>query len=132
MKTKTLALPTWNDTVSAAFDFARELLVVSIQGSRETGRQAVPFDDKLLPLRVAKLGDLNVDVLICGCISQAAAAMVSQYNIEVVSHVCGSVDDIIAAYLAGKLVAPRFCLPGFGCRHRHGRGGRCGRGRGRS
>lgn len=76
--------------------------------------------------RAARLKDIDVDVLICGAISQALSLMISGSGIEVFSDVSGSIDEILKGYLQGRLTEKRFLMPG--CQARNKRGFRCGHG----
>ena len=124
-----IAIPIWNDRVSSAFDFAHKVLLVDIENGRETGRSEISFPPESDPEKVNRLKTLSAEVLICGAISRSLALRVGASGIEVLPYVVGSVDEILRAYLTGKLVQPQFALPGswpgarkgFRRRHRSGR-----------
>lgn len=126
---KKIAIPICNGCVSNVFDFAANILVVEIEGGRETGRCEVPLRSRLLPERVGQLAELKVDVLVCGAVSRLLANMVMAGGIEIRSNVMGRVDDVLEAYLTNQLMSAQFAMPG--CRNGFGRcGGGGGRGRG--
>ena len=128
MKT-TIAIPVWNDQVSTTFDFARKLLVVEAEAGREIGRQEVQLSDEPVERKARKVRDLAVEVLLCGAVSQPLARAVSRVGIQVIPYVTGQVDNVLAAYLCGRLAEPCFIQPGCrsGARRRWRHGGR-GRG----
>lgn len=69
------------------------------------------------------LKERGIDVLICGGIGGGAVNALSQYGIRVAGGAEGPVEDVVRAYLKGKLV-PR---DGFMCAHHdHGAGHSCG------
>lgn len=107
-----LAIPIWNDRVSNAFDFAHRLLLVDIEHGRETGHSEVPFPSKSDPEKVNGLKLLGVEVLICGAISRSLASQVWASGIKVLPYVVGQVDEVLKAYLAGRLIHPKYVLPG--------------------
>ncbi|MBM4043828.1 MAG: dinitrogenase iron-molybdenum cofactor biosynthesis protein [Planctomycetes bacterium] len=117
-----VALAVWNGRVSPVFDVARELMVVEVDGGREVSRLRQEIDGAALPQRAARVAELGVDVLVCGAISRPLAAMLAAEGIAVVPFVRGQVEEVLAAYLAGRLPDPRFLMPGCcGRRRRLGR-----------
>jgi len=127
-----IAIPIYNDSISNVFDFAHRLLLVDIENGKEANRSEVALKSQSLPQRLGQLKSLEVDVLVCGAISQALANMVTNSGIQALPYVTGRVDDVIQAYLNGQLVQPQFTMPGCwpGARKGFGRGGRRCRWRG--
>ena len=127
-----IAIPVWNGFVSSVFDFAHQLLVVDVQDRQETNRSQIQLEQQPGPQRVAKLVDLGVDVLLCGAISWPLASVLAASNIEAIPFVSGPVDEVLDAYLNGRLAEPRFLQPGCwpGARRRFCRGWGRGHGRG--
>ena len=125
-----LAIPAWQDTVSTAVDFSRRVVLVEVQGNREISRREVSMPEEAAVQRASRLRRLGVQVLICGAISRRLAWFVTQSGIRLVPFVAGQVDDVLTAFLCGRLADQRFLLPGSmpGARRRwrHGRGF-CGR-----
>ena len=119
-----LGIPAWRDTVSTTCDFARDLLIVDIEGKREIARHNVVVPDEGPILRAARIRDLHVQEILCGAISQPLAAALEQAAIRVFPFVTGSVEEVLTAHLCGQLGEPRFLLPGCqpGCRRRWRRG----------
>ena len=67
-----------------------------------------PFERaKLLP----KLG---VDLLICGMISQTQQTALSSAGIRIIPHICGSMEEVIAAFLDGRIEGGALRMPGCG------------------
>jgi len=125
-----IAIPVWNDEVATTLDFARRMLVVTVEARREIARQEVAICDEPAAHVVRRLQEVAVRVLLCGAISEPLARAVVRAGIRIVPYVSGPVDGVLAAYLCGQLVEPRFlqpgCRPGARRRWRH-RGGHCGR-----
>ena len=99
--------------ICTIFDFAHWLIIVEIDGIREIGREKIPFIEKSSIGRARKLKYLDIQVLICGAISRHLAKIISNYGILIISHIRGTVDEVIKAYLTGKLDNPRFFIPGY-------------------
>ena len=107
-----LAIPIWNDRVSSAFDFAHRLLLVNVENGRETGRSEIPLPPESDPEKANRLKTLGVEELICGAISRSLALQVRATGIKVLPYVVGQADEVLKAYLTGRLIQPQFALPG--------------------
>jgi predicted Fe-Mo cluster-binding NifX family protein len=118
-----VAVPIWNDRVSPVFDTSKRLLVVEFVGGEEIGREEYALADLFPPLRVRRLKDIGVELLICGAVSNPVALLIDAAGIELVPWVSGSVSEVIDAFNREKLTDSRYRMPG--CRGR-GRGFRWG------
>lgn len=107
-----LAIPTRNDRVSPVFDTASRLVLVDVEQGAEQGRRIVQAGTDPYPTqRVRQLGELRIDILICGAISRPLAELVSASGVLAVPWVSGPVDDILRAYLAERLADPCWRMP---------------------
>lgn len=107
-----IAMPLWEGRISPLFDVARKLLVVEIEDGQERKRWEVPLQEEWPPFRAQRLAGLQVHVLICGGISRALAEGLQTLGISVISQIKGQPDQILAAYLSGRLATSRFAMPG--------------------
>jgi predicted Fe-Mo cluster-binding NifX family protein len=113
-QTVRLAIPNWNGRVSPVFDTARRLVVIDVARRTEQRRQVVEAETDSFPARrVRRLGELQIDVLICGAISRSLAELVTMAGVVLVPWVIGPVDDVPQAYLARRLSDPRWRMPGY-------------------
>ena len=127
-----IGIPTWHGTVSPVFDVARRLLVVDVEAGVEARRFEESLGETHVLGRATHVTRLGVTVLICGAVSWPLEQALASAGIEVVAHVCGNVEDVLAAHLSGRLAGGAFLMPGCrGCRYRRGRGRGGGRGLGR-
>jgi predicted Fe-Mo cluster-binding NifX family protein len=130
-----IAVATSNDRVSPVFDVAGRLLVVDVEGERETGREEVLLENQNIGPRARHVSELRVDVLICGAISRPLEMMLQDAGIEVIPHTCGNAEEVLRAFRTDELSEEAFVMPGC-CGHRRrfrgGRGGRSSAGRKRS
>lgn len=124
-----VAIPIWQGRVSPVFDVAGQLLLVDADNALEQSRREETLADEEPGRRAERLADLGVTTLVCGAISQPLLLLLEAKGIEVVSRVCGEVDEVLAAFLAGGLCADRFAMPGCCGRMQRGRQGRCRGGR---
>jgi predicted Fe-Mo cluster-binding NifX family protein len=109
-----LGIPVWEDQVSTTLDFARTLLVVEVAGGREVSRQEAQLGNMPVERKARLIRDRGVGIVLCGAVSEPLARAVCRAGIQLIPHVSGRVDDVVAAYLRGQLAEPRFLQPGCG------------------
>jgi len=121
-------MPIWNERISPVFDVAKKVLILDIQNrmvksrSERTLEQRDPFE------KVGQLRTDGVETLVCGAISRPVTAYAEAQGIRMIPFVAGNIEDVIKAYLEGRLASPGFLMPGR-CVHRRGfRGAGGGRG----
>lgn len=107
-----LAIPVSSGRVSTAFDFAHHLLLFECEGDREISRTELVLEEAIPVNRARRLESLGVRVLICGAISRSLAEHLTSAGIDVIPFVSGTVDEVQAAYLAGKVESEQFLMPG--------------------
>ncbi len=122
-----IALSTHQDNLSVAFDFADSLQIFSVEDGNSIKENDYLLQNVNPVSRAAEIKKQNIELLICGCISRCSYEALTQLEIEIISHVSGSVDEILSAYLNNKLSNPDLSMPGFGRGMGNGRG--FGRGR---
>jgi len=125
-----IAVPVLRGRVSPLLDAARNLLVVELEGDRETTRFEEQLEGADAPERAGRISGLGCDWVICGAVSPAVAFMLASRGVRLIPWVAGDVEEVISAFAQGRLTASRFLMPG--CRRRGrcgpaGRGGRRGR-----
>lgn len=125
-----IAVPNCQGRVSPVFDVAARLLLIRLKGKAEVERKDIVLFEKQPDGIVRSLRELRIKVLICGAISQGLQVALEQAGIRVVSHICGELESVIAAFRGGTLGQPEFAMPGCcGRRWNSGRrGARCRRG----
>ncbi len=107
-----VALTVWENRVSPLFDAACMLLIADIQRGRVRKKRYQPFECKSPYLRAARLDDLEVNVLICGGISEFYANLIEARGIKIVSFVAGDIDEILEAYVNGDIYRKDYRMPG--------------------
>lgn len=121
-------MPHWQGRVSPVFDVARHMLLVDLDEEGENGRRTEVLDITEPHGRARRLGEMHVDVLVCGAISAVLEGLIAAQGIRVIPLICGDVDEVIRAIQAGTLEDGRFAMPGCcrkqkKARNRHRRGG---------
>jgi predicted Fe-Mo cluster-binding NifX family protein len=122
-----VAVPVWQERVSPVFDVAGQVLVVELSGAAELSRRTEALSDQEPDARVRRLQDLGVHTLICGAVSRPLEALLASRGIEVISRICGNVEEVLPAFQSGQLRSDRFAMPGCCGRQQRNRRGRCRR-----
>jgi predicted Fe-Mo cluster-binding NifX family protein len=120
-----IAIPVWQDSISGVFDFADKLSLAEIEGQTEKNRLEIPLPNEPIPKKAGRLKELDVDVLICGAISKPLAFLIIGAGIKIIPFVSGQIDEVLNAYLGGRLKDSQFLMPGCrrGARKNFGKGG---------
>jgi predicted Fe-Mo cluster-binding NifX family protein len=124
-----VAIPYWQGRVSPVFDSATRVVLVDVADGEGSARTDLPLTATDPALRVRELSAGGTDVVICGAISWPMESVLSSAGIQVIAQICGYVEEVLRAYLEGRLADPAFRMPGccgrrrrFQGRRRHGRG----------
>jgi len=80
-----------------------------------------------LPARANRLRQMGIDVLLCGGISGWLARQVEALGIRLIPWLAGDVQQVLDAFVAGRLPDQRFAMPGSWGRGHGWRFGRRGR-----
>jgi predicted Fe-Mo cluster-binding NifX family protein len=115
-------VPHWQGRVSPLFDAAGIALLVEIENNCEVRRTTHSLHSDDVLQRVSQTVGLGADILICGAISGPLERMLRATGLEVIPNICGSVDDVLSAYVRGALFDTQFFLPGCFSRRRRARG----------
>ncbi|MBN1766689.1 MAG: NifB/NifX family molybdenum-iron cluster-binding protein, partial [Sedimentisphaerales bacterium] len=111
-----IAVPQWQGRISPVLDVASNVLLVYIEDHRELQRQ----QDTLVPTdpwaRAQAIRQMGADVLICGAVSWPLETALRSAGIQVISNICGPVEEVLAAFCNGQLDEKEFMMPGC-CGH---------------
>jgi len=124
-----ISIPIWSERVSPVFDVAKRLLIVDVGSTGEAGRREEYVSETDILSKARRVTELGVDVLICGAISRPLEVLLASAGIHVISYTCGLAEDVLHAFIAGRLNESRFSMPGC-CGRRRQFQGRYGRKRG--
>ncbi len=108
------ALKIWENRISPVFDSAQMLLVSEIKNEKVINTQHERFNPET-PSRLANiLNSLNVNVPICGAISEIPANAIEACGIKLIPFIAGTVDEVLDTYAKGLQLAPTYLMPGCG------------------
>jgi predicted Fe-Mo cluster-binding NifX family protein len=91
---------------------------VDISEKQEQHRQEESLTIRNPFERAQLLPRLGVDLLICGMISQTQRAALASAGVRIIPHICGHMDEVIAALLDGRIENGALLMPGCGGRKR--------------
>ncbi len=114
-----IALTAWEDRISPVFDAARTLLIAHIENDRIVGRHYEPFNPGAVARLVDFLKALEIDVFICGAISQTPSIIIEAGGIRLISFIGGKIDDILESCTKDLRIVAKFSMPGCGRQNRH-------------
>jgi predicted Fe-Mo cluster-binding NifX family protein len=112
-----VAITCWQGRVSPVLDVASKALLVTLEGDRETMRQEVSIEGTSALHRARHILRLGVNTVICGAVSRPLELALVSVGLEMISNVCGQVDEVLKAYIAERLDEDAYLMPGC-CRRR--------------
>jgi predicted Fe-Mo cluster-binding NifX family protein len=114
------AFAIWRDRIAPVFDVARYVRLVDISSGLVVQDEEFSSANAMEAGRISNLNGWNVRVLVCGAISRSLLDMISASGIHVFPFIAGNIEEIIHAWIEGKLYENVYSMPGCG-----GRGLRC-------
>lgn len=107
-----VAIPHWQGRVSPVFDVAGNLLLADIEDGKVLECHSTWLTTDDLQARANHLADLGVDLLICGAISWPLERALCHAGVDVFAQTCGEVEDVLEAFVEGRLEQDAFLMPG--------------------
>jgi predicted Fe-Mo cluster-binding NifX family protein len=108
-----VVLTVWENRISPVADSARQLLVVDVENRNIRDRYTEYFEMESVFYRARRLFDLEVEIFICGAISDFFASLLEGYGIRLIPFICGEAEEVLYAYLEDFLPCPRFMMTGY-------------------
>jgi predicted Fe-Mo cluster-binding NifX family protein len=110
----------WQGRIAPVFDVTRNIRILEIQRGRIVGQTEATLPGDPTAQKTASLRNMGIETLVCGAISRPLEAAVSAAGILVIPFISGNLDEIIAAWLNGRIHDDSFAMPGC-CGNRRGR-----------
>jgi predicted Fe-Mo cluster-binding NifX family protein len=107
-----IAIATWRNRISPVFDTARTLLIIRLEDNTEQLRFEIRLPGQLPALRILRMQEHNVEVLICGAISKKLLGLCERAGIKTIPWISGQLDKVLESYLAKNLPNPDLSMPG--------------------
>ncbi len=110
----------WQGRIAPVFDVARNIRVLEIQRGRIARQIELTLPGEPAAEKTVRLVEMGIETLVCGAISRPLQAAVSAAGILVIPFISGNLDEIIEAWLHGRIHDDSFAMPGC-CRNGRGR-----------
>ena len=107
-----VAMPVFRSRIAPVLDSCLQVLVIHIHHDGDTEKSELHLNGLSPVERVSVLKRTGVTTLICGGISQAMQTMLEGARIHVVTGIAGPVEEVLSAFMADRLDAPQFYMPG--------------------
>lgn len=107
-----IAVTIWGSRISPVFDSSGKLMITTTRHGKIESRRIVPFDPQYPAGYMRILRQNDVDVLICGAITNAHAQMIKAGDIHLVSFVTGNFDNVLALYVRDPDQMEKVLMPG--------------------
>ena len=98
-----VAISYWRNCIAPVFDVSENVLLIDIVNKQVTHSVSNGWDSGLPFLRAKNLSEWEVDVLICGAISQTSRMAIAGQGIKIISYVFGSWEDTLVLFINGQL-----------------------------
>jgi predicted Fe-Mo cluster-binding NifX family protein len=107
------AFASWNDRIAPVFDAARWIQLVETEDGLIVSQNQTSVESDIPNQKAARLAELEVGILVCGAISRHLQDVIRAYGIEVISFKAGNLQDVIRAWLCGRLAGSAdYAMPG--------------------
>jgi predicted Fe-Mo cluster-binding NifX family protein len=113
----TVAIPIREKRISPLLDTAARLLVLTCHEGQEAGRREIVLAPLPPDALAVAIGEMQLDLLLCGAVSQPLLHALQQHGVNVRPHLCGELEEILQAFCHGQLDQQKFRIPG--CRQFH-------------
>lgn len=117
-RTMKVALPEHQGRVAPVFDSCRNLLIFSLVSGEAELMFREDWSAASVNARMSRLRDLGVEALLCGGISRVLEEQVKGCGIHLIPWLSGEIQDVLAAFMEGRITDPEYLMPGRLCRRR--------------
>ena len=110
---KRLVLPVYRTRVSPVLDTCTRLLLIDLNGGKETRRKSVATTGLSMRQRVELLVTLEADLVICAGTSQQLYSGLRAQAMKLITGIVGEIEQVLQGFLEDRLKDPIFRMPGF-------------------
>lgn len=109
-----VAVTVWENRISPVFDSSGKLLIAEIRDTKIISRRYASFNPDITFRLAEVLNDLEIEILICGAISEIPADIIEAGGIELIPFIGGNAELVLLTYARGSSIVPEFLMPGCG------------------
>lgn len=111
----------WDNRIAPVFDTAQHLHVIDSRSGKILSEHQEQTTDSLPIQKARHLVELGIETLVCGAISRPLHMLIRSYGIRVIPFVAGDLQEVIHAWLTGRISDAVYAMPG--CCHPRQRSG---------
>ncbi len=128
-----IAMPVREKNIAPTIDFANSMVIWQTEGLKKGNpfngvQEVIDFSSSNIEKKIEILRKNQVDVVICGAVSNEFQRLLEAYDIRLIGWICGVMDDVAQAFLDGSIEDDRYVIPGCCQKYRQRQ---CNRGGGR-
>lgn len=106
------AFSIWEDRIAPVFDTSQFIQIVEVEKNCVLDKKNESLNEEVALQKLMRLANLQINTLICGAIARQTYLTASMHGISVIPFIAGGVDEVITAWLNGKLSVKNFAMPG--------------------
>ncbi|PKL17908.1 MAG: hypothetical protein CVV49_08630 [Spirochaetae bacterium HGW-Spirochaetae-5] len=103
MKSELIAMPVFEERISPLLDVSERFVLFEVKNKRVTQRIVINVNAETDRMRIQKLKELGVALIISGAVSRFLSFIISDIGIRHISWISGPVDEAIESFLNGTL-----------------------------
>jgi predicted Fe-Mo cluster-binding NifX family protein len=107
----------WDNRIAPVFDTAQHLHVIESRSGKILNERLEQSTDSLPMQKARHLVELGIETLVCGAISRPMHMLIRSYGIRVIPFVAGDLQEVVHAWLTGRISSDTYAMPGC-CRRR--------------
>jgi len=103
MKSKLIAIPVFEERISPLLDVSERFVLFEVTGNAVTQKIVININSETERLRIQKLKEIGVAVIICGAVSRYLSYIISETGIKHIPWISGPVDEVIKSFIDNTL-----------------------------
>ena len=107
-----IAITVWGNRISPVYDCAKTLMITQIENGKIVGQVSEGFNPKNSTQIASILNNLEINILICGAITESQSKTIERDGIKLISFVSGNAEKVLLSYIKEPLLIVDFLMPG--------------------
>jgi predicted Fe-Mo cluster-binding NifX family protein len=107
-----IAITVWGNRISPVFDCAKTLMIAQVEDCKIVKRVFEKFNPLITTPIALVLKNNQIDVLICGALTERQSEIIKQEGIKLISFVSGNAENVLLSYIKEPLLIVDFLMPG--------------------
>ena len=103
MKSKLIAIPVFEERISPLLDVSERFVLFEVKENEVTQKIVIKLNVDSDRMRILKLKEIGVAVIISGAVSRYLSHIISETGIKHIPWISGPVDEVIESYLDNTL-----------------------------